>query len=313
MRSITALASPHRVPTVPNPIHRADCAQVSVPVDVSLCLVAPLRGFGSTARPSRLTPVPGQRKDRRKTNDQSGHGDDHWRPPGASGAGGSGDRGLLLRAGAGHRFLPEGALEHRRRFLPRRPRNDGVDRRPQFSFRKPGSAGADGLGRGLLSIRHPRSPLVLDRRNSGHAVPRPGHDAVLLHLQNALGSRLLEIAFRRSQPRAVRDFFRVHDRTDERHQHVRHGAGDESGPGMGHQFQHLGFLDHRRGLCNPWRLALRNFQRSAAVHPDLGRRTADSDPGTNRSGRLESAANQSRAECLCGIHASVVHARLLQR
>ena len=36
--------------------------------------------------------------------------------------------------------------------------------------------------------------------------------------------------------------FRVHDRADERHQHVRHGAGDESRPGLGHQFQHLGFL-----------------------------------------------------------------------
>ena len=38
--------------------------------------------------------------------------------------------------------------------------------------------------------------------------------------------------------------FRLHDRVDERHQHVRHGGGDEGGPGMGHSLQYLGFVDH---------------------------------------------------------------------
>ena len=54
--------------------------------------------------------------------------------------------------------------------------------------------------------------------------------------------------------------FRVHDRADERHQHVRHGPGDESRPGLGHQFQHLDLLPHRRGLCDARRPTLRNFQ-----------------------------------------------------
>ena len=41
-----------------------------------------------------------------------------------------------------------------------------------------------------LSVRHPGDALVLDRRDSRHAVPRHRDDAVLLHLQDALGARL---------------------------------------------------------------------------------------------------------------------------
>ena len=41
--------------------------------------------------------------------------------------------------------------------------------------------------------------------------------------------------------------FALHDRADERHQHVLHGAGDEGGAGLGHQLQHLGLV------ASPWR------------------------------------------------------------
>ena len=40
---------------------------------------------------------------------------------------------------------------------------------------------------------------------------------------------------------AVFDFVRLHDRADERHQHVRHGCRDASCPGMEHYLQHPGF------------------------------------------------------------------------
>src|SRR5580704_342387 len=139
--TFTALAMRHRAPTVPLPILRAIWVRVNVPVNVSLCLNVSVHDVP-------IAGLPGQRRQhRRKTNDESGHGDDHRRPLGALGAGRSRNRGLLFRAVAGYRFLPEGPLEYWRRFLPRRPRNDRLDRWPQFSLRKPGRTGADGLGR----------------------------------------------------------------------------------------------------------------------------------------------------------------------
>src|SRR5271157_3076721 len=49
-------------------------------------------------------------------------------------------------------------------------------------------------GRGL-SVRHPRDSLVLDWRDSRDALPGAGNDAVLLHLQDALGTGLPKVAF----------------------------------------------------------------------------------------------------------------------
>jgi SSS family solute:Na+ symporter len=63
-----------------------------------------------------------------------------------------------------------------------------------------------------------------------------GDDAVLLHLQDPLGSRLPEVALRRRRARALGHLVRLHDRAHERHQYVLHGAGDEGGAGLGHHF-----------------------------------------------------------------------------
>ena len=41
------------------------------------------------------------------------------------------------------------------------------------------------------------------------------------------------------------DFVRVHDRADERRQHVCDGQGDADRAGLGHQFQHLGLIASR--------------------------------------------------------------------
>ena len=126
-----------------------------------------------------------------------------------------------------------------------------------------------------------------------------GDDAVLLHLQDPLGAGIFEAAFRRTQPRAVRGFVRLHDRADERRQHVRHGQGHADRAGLGHQFQHLGFVAHGRDLRDAGRTALRDLQRSAAVLSHLGGRAADSDsrldtkPAAGRNLKIQIAARSS--------------------
>jgi SSS family solute:Na+ symporter len=72
---------------------------------------------------------------------------------------------------------------------------------------------------------------------------------------------------------------RLHDRADERREHVRHGRGDEGGSGLGSEL-----LDHRVvaggcGVCGARRASLGHLQRGAAVHADLGRRAAGADSG----------------------------------
>ena len=90
--------------------------------------------------------------------------------------------------------------------------------------------------------------------------PGAGHDAVLLHFQNPFGAGIFEAAVRRTQPRPVRNFVRIHDRADERRQHVRHGEGHADCAGMGHQFQHLGFVADGGDLCDARRPALGHLQ-----------------------------------------------------
>ena len=166
---------------------------------------------------------------------------------------------FLLRAGFGHRILPARAVEHRRRLLHGGTRDDGLGGRPQLPLRQSGRARIDGLGGIGLPIRHSGDPLVLDRRHSGDAVSRAGDDAVLLHFQNPLGAGIFEVAFRRTQPRPVRGFFRIHDRADERRQHVCHGQGHANRAGLGHQFQHLGFVAYGCDLRHAGRVALGNL------------------------------------------------------
>ncbi len=116
-----------------------------------------------------------------------------------------------------------GRRKYRRRLFHGGPRNDGVGRRPQFSFRESGRARADGMGGLGLSVRHSGHALVLDRRHSRDAVSRAGDDAVLLHFENPFGAGISQTAFRRAQPRYFGDFVCFHDRADERRQYVRHG------------------------------------------------------------------------------------------
>ena len=84
--------------------------------------------------------------------------------------------------------------------------------------------------------------LVLDRRHPGHAVPRAGHDAVLLHLEDALGARLFEAAFRRTGRALSAISFAFMTVLMSGVNMFAMAKVMQSRAGLGHQFQHLGFV-----------------------------------------------------------------------
>ena len=129
----------------------------------------------------------------------------------------------------------------------------------ELPFRESWVTRADGMGRVRLSIRNPGNTLVLDWRHPGNAFPEHRDDAVLLYFEDALGSGLPEAPVRGIQPRSVGDLVCIHDRFDERHQHVFHGAGHEGCARLEYQLQHLGVVTHSGGLCGAGRLALGDF------------------------------------------------------
>ena len=156
-----------------------------------------------------------------------------------------------------------------------------------FRLRESRIARTARLGRLVVSIRHPRRALVLDRRHPGDAFSRHRHDAVLLHLENPFGPRIPATPLRPRRQRAQRDHVRRDDHPDVGRQHVRHGRGDESDARLEHSLQHLGFFPDGRNLCRRGRTLFRDFQRSAAILPNLVRRAADSHFRPDRNRRLE--------------------------
>src|ERR1039458_1058444 len=94
----------------------------------------------------------------------------------------------VLRNGDLHRLLREGVNQYQRAVLPGRPRDDRMDRRAELRLRQPGFAGVNGMGGCGLPVRHSGDALVLDRRDSRNALPGHRDDALLLHLEDALGT-----------------------------------------------------------------------------------------------------------------------------
>ncbi len=135
-----------------------------------------------------------------------------------------------------------------------------LDRRPELRLRQPGLAGADGLGRLGLPVRHSGHALVLDRRDPRDALPRHRDDAVLLHLEDPLGPRLSAASLRRGRARLSSGKLRVHDHPDVRRQHVRHGRGHADRARLEHHLLHLGRRGHGRGLRHARRPALGHHQ-----------------------------------------------------
>ena len=104
------------------------------------------------------------------------------------------------------------------------------------------------------------------------------------------------------------------DSLHERHQYVLHGSGDESHPGLGHSFQHLGFVADGGGVCVSRRSAFGHLQRSSAVLSHLARRHPDFSDRLDRNRRMERhGAPHCRQFSRPGLHPSVEHARLLPR
>ncbi len=190
----------------------------------------------------------------------------------------------LLRHSDLDRLLSQRPVEHQRRVLHGRARDDGMDCRIELCERQPGLAGADGLGGLGLSIWHPGHALVLDWRYPGDALPGPDDDALLLRVEDTLCPRIFETALRRARAQRGRFLLRHRDDFDERRKYVRHGGGDEGGAGLGPHFQHSGFVRCGGALRGSGWVEVGHLQRGAAVHSYLGRRAAgaDSRPGTGR-------------------------------
>src|SRR5215467_5609100 len=154
-------------------------------------------------------------KNRRKTRNELIARDvsfrDLHRKAGTSPPGRSGDHRYLLRLSARDWVLSEKVRHNRRRLLPRGTRNDRLGRGSRVRVGKPGFAGTPWLGRLCISIRDYGCALVLDRCDPRDGVSRPGDDAVLLHLENALGSGISKTSLWHRGRRLERDHFRGDD------------------------------------------------------------------------------------------------------
>src|SRR5258708_16733091 len=181
------------------------------------------------------------------------------RPTAVTSLGGWPHHPYLFPSCPGNWLLFKEVCQHGTGFLPRRTPDDGVDRRTQFPRGQSWVTGADGMVRFRIPIRNSCRPLALDRRHSRDAVSGHCDDAFLLRLQDALCTRLSQVAVRRAVPPAARHYFWRDDGIDERREHLLHGPGDESGAGLEHSFQHLGIIDHRCGVRGARRPSLRDL------------------------------------------------------
>ncbi len=169
------------------------------------------------------------------------------------------------------------------------------------------------MGGVRVPVRDPGDALVLDRRNSGDALPGHRDDAVLLHLEDALGAGVSAVAVWRGCTRAGGDLVCVHDHPDVRREHVRDGAGNEGHPWVGHQLFHLGGRGDGGAVRDARRVAVGHHQRGAAVHFDLGGRGADSDSRPDRGRWMDESEGADCCEhALHRLRPHVVHAGALQ-
>lgn len=81
-------------------------------------------------------------------------------------------------------------------------------------------------------VRHADLPLLLDRRGPGHDLPGTGHDALLLRLQGALGTRVHAQALRHRCPPGQRAQLRPGPAAHRRHQPVPAGQDHELAAGL---------------------------------------------------------------------------------
>ena len=223
--------------------------------------------------------------------------------------GGSGHYRFLFCVGVGDRVLSEALRQDGRGLLPGRAGDDCVGGWAGVCFGQPWFVGVARLGGFRLSIRYSCRALVLDRRHSRHGISGHRDDAFLLHFENAFGAWLSATALRSRGERAECRHVRDHDHPDVRREHVRHGRGDEGGPRLGHQLQHLGVIPDGGHLRSGRGAVLSHLQRSSAIFSDLVRRAPHPHSRFDRNGRMERHGRAHPAEFPGpGFHARLEHA-----
>ena len=93
----------------------------------------------------------------------------------------------VLRVRARHRLHGQGQGLGVHRLLPVRAVAPGLGHRPGVHLGEPRGRRDHGDVGHRCGDRPPHGPLLLGRRDPGHAVPRRGHDALLLRLEGPLG------------------------------------------------------------------------------------------------------------------------------
>ena len=172
------------------------------------------------------------------------------------------------------RLLPVGALAA------------GLDHRSGVHLRQPRRDRGPGHGRQRRPVRRRDGQLLLDRRDPGHGVPRPGDDAVLLRLEGPLGPRVPAAALQRALARLQLVDVRGRDDPDRRREPVRARARPEAAAGLADHRRHRRRGGHRRRLHHARRPVVGDLQRGAAVLRD----PRGADPDHRRSAWSTSAA-----------------------
>src|SRR4029453_12261698 len=122
-------------------------------------------------------------EERRETRSDAEHPAEFYRLP---------DPRNLLRLRSWSRLRAQALHEEQQRLLSLGPLDTGMGCRTCLHLGQSWRARSNRDGRLRREVRNSDQPLLLGRRNSGHGLRRRLHDALLLWLTRALGSRVSE-------------------------------------------------------------------------------------------------------------------------
>ena len=196
------------------------------------------------------------------------------------------DPGDLLRRRARDRVRREALHQDEPRLLPLRPLAAGLDHRTGLHLGQPRRAGDPGHGRQRRAVRRLHRPLLLDRRDPGHGLPRPGDDALLLRLEGPQRARVPAAALQPADARLQRAVLRRGDRADRRREPLRARAGAGAAAGLADPPRHRRGRGDRARLHHARRPQLGDLQRGAPVLRDPRRADPADDRRADRRRRL---------------------------
>ena len=156
------------------------------------------------------------------------------------------------------RLLSEGAHQHRRGFFPGRPRDDGVDRGAEFLSANLGSLELMGWAAASYQYGILATHWYWIGAIPGHAVSRPGDDAVLLHLAKPTRCRgICKLRFGESSRALSAVSFAFMTVLMSGINMYRHGAGDEGRARAGTSTSASGFRRSRWRFMSLWAVCVR--------------------------------------------------------